>query len=82
VPRGGQVVGDVQQGQVPAPLEPVQQVEDLQPDGHVEHGDGLVGQQHVRLGGQGPGDGDALPLPAGQLVGELGRYLLRRGQVD
>ena len=36
---------------------------------HVQLREGLVEQQHRRLGGERPGQGDALPLPAGQRVG-------------
>ena len=37
-------------------------------DRHVETGEGLVEQEHVGLGRQGPGDGDALRLTAGELA--------------
>ena len=37
-------------------------------DGDVERAGGLVGDQQLRAQRQGAGDGDALPLPAGQLV--------------
>ncbi len=62
---------DVQDGD-PEPVAQVgQQVEDAEPDGDVQHRDGLVGEQHLGLRGERPRDGDALPLPAGQLVREL-----------
>ena len=34
------------------------------------------------LGGQGPGDDDALALPAGELVRELVQVLVGRGEAD
>ena len=81
MPGRGQIVGDIEHGQVPVPLEPVKQVEDLQPDRHVEHGDRLVGEQDVRVGGQGPGDGHPLALATGQLMRMLAGHFLGRRQV-
>ena len=75
-------MGDVEHGQVALALERVEQVEDLQPDGHVEHGHRLVGEQHIGAGAEGPGDGDPLPLAARQLVRVLAGDLLGRGEVD
>ncbi len=53
-----------------------EQVDDLRLDRHVERGDRLVADQHVGLHGQRARDGDALALPAGELVrialGEIG----------
>jgi hypothetical protein len=68
VPRGGQVVGDVQQREVALPLQPVEQVEDLQPDRDVQHRHRLIGQQHLGARGERAGDRHPLPLPPGQLV--------------
>ena len=45
----------------------------------VEVAGRLVGQHQRRVHGQGAGDGDALLLAAGQLVGEM---LLAVGQAD
>lgn len=50
-----------------------QEVEDVQADGDVEHGDGFVGQQDAGADGEGAGDDDALALAAGQLVREFGQ---------
>ena len=51
--------------------QPALQVEQLVleagPDDRVDGAVGLVHQQHRRVGGQGPGDADALLLAAGQL---------------
>lgn len=38
-------------------------------DGDVEGGDGFVGEDEFGLRGEGAGDGDALALAAGELVG-------------
>lgn len=45
----------------------------------VQCGGGLITQQHVRLGHQGPGDRHPLPLPTGELTGVLVRV---RGHPD
>src|SRR5690606_12467901 len=45
--------------------------EDLAPGGGVEVAGRLVGQEQRRAGYQGAGDGDPLPLAAGQLVGSV-----------
>jgi hypothetical protein len=63
------------------PYQPGEQVEDLQPDRYVKHGHGLGGEQHVRAGGQRPGDHHPLPLPGRQLMRVLARDLFRRRQV-
>ena len=41
----------------------------------------LVANEHVRLGGQGPRDGDPLPLAAGQLIGVAGQETAAQGHV-
>src|SRR5690606_8596931 len=65
----GQVVGDEDEGEAVLVDEVGQQVEDLPAYGHVERADGLVGDEHGGTGGERAGDGDALALPAGELVG-------------
>ena len=45
--RRRQVVGDVEVGEVELVLEADHQLEDLGPDAHVEHRDGLVGDEQV-----------------------------------
>ena len=65
----GQVVGDEQVGQAEPVLQVLQQVEHLGLDGHVEGRDGLVADDQLGVEGDGPGDADALALPAGELVG-------------
>jgi len=73
VAGGGDVVGDVQHGELMLVRELAQQVQQAGPDGDVEHGDGLVGEQHLRPDRQGEGDRHALSFAARQLVRELGQ---------
>ena len=74
-PHHRQIVGDEQVRQPAADLQPVEQVEHLGPDGHVQRGDGLVGHHKLRLHNQRPGNADTLTLAAGELVGEPGGKL-------
>ena len=66
----GEVVGHEQDREAEAPLQVAQQVEDLRADRHVERRHRLVGDEELRLDGEGPGDADALALPAAELVRE------------
>ena len=66
---GGEVVGDVEHGHAPFIAEFAHQIENSDADGDVEHRGGFVGEDDVGFHGQGSGDGDALPLSAGQLMG-------------
>ena len=68
VPHHRQVVRDEQVGQPQLFLELLQQVDHAGLDGDVQRRDRLVQHQHLRLERQRPGDADALPLPAGELV--------------
>ena len=63
-----QVVGDEQVGQPESVLEPLEQVDDLGLDRDVERADRLVGDDEVGVERERPGDADALPLAAGELV--------------
>ena len=56
-----------------APPQAVEQVEDARAHRHVEHRDGLVGDQQLRLEHERRGDRDALPLAAGELVRKRSR---------
>src|SRR5438876_152501 len=62
-----QVVGDEEHGQAVRALQLEQELEDLSLDRDVERGQGLVGDEEVRLHGQRAGDADALALPAREL---------------
>ena len=48
-------------------LQLADQVEHRALDRDVERGGDLVGDEHLRAAGERPGEGDALPLPAGEL---------------
>ena len=62
-------------------LEVPQQVQHAEPDGDVQHGHRLVGQQRLGVGAERPRDRHALALPAGQLVRELVEVALRRREL-
>ena len=62
------VVGDEQVREEELLLKILEQVEDLGLDRDVEGGDGLVADDEPRVERQRPGDADALPLPARELV--------------
>ena len=69
----------------PRAAQVVEDAEDPGPHGHVEHRDGLVGDEEVGVEDEARGDGDALPLAAGELVRiaveeELGRVEARRAE--
>ena len=70
VPRAGDVVGDVEDGHAFLVAQLGHQVEQADPDRHVQHRDRLVGQDQPRPHGQRLGEADPLPLPAAQLVRE------------
>ena len=63
-----QIVADEQVGEAPVPLELVEQVQDLRLHRDVEGAGRLVEHDEVGIEREGSGDGDALPLPAGELV--------------
>ena len=64
----GEVVGDEDHREAELLAQLVEQVDDLLLHGHVEGGGGLVGDDQLRVAGQGHGDEHALALAAGQLV--------------
>ena len=68
-------MGDVHEGEPLAFPQVREQVQHAEPDRDVEHGHRLIGQQHPGPDGQRPGDGDPLPLTAGQLVRVLADVL-------
>ncbi|RMS50537.1 hypothetical protein ALP65_04624 [Pseudomonas aeruginosa] len=77
-----EVVGDQQQGHAQACLQVLEQIEDLQLDGDVERGGRFVGDQQLRLAGQGHGDHHPLPLAAGEFVWIGFQALGRLGDAD
>ena len=68
VPRAREVVRDVEERDVLALLELADEVQDPEPDRHVEHRDRLVREHDLGLDRQGPRDRDALPLASRELV--------------
>ena len=61
-------MGDEQVAQSLFRLQVVEQAKHLVLHQHVQCGDGLVADDHIRIEGHGARDGDALPLAAGKLV--------------
>jgi hypothetical protein len=59
-----EVVRDEQVSQSELDLEPLQQIDDLGLNRHVQCGDGLIANEKTRFDGQGPRDADALALTA------------------
>ncbi len=80
MPDHREVVGDHHIRQAEFLLELVQQIDDLGLDRHVERGDRLVADDHVRFEDQRAGDADALALAAGELVRVAGEGV--GGQAD
>ena len=68
MPHDAEVVRDEEHGEVELAAQAQEQVDDLRLDRNVERGDRLVADEEVRLHGERAGDGDALALPAGELV--------------
>ena len=66
------VVGDQQHAETALVGEVADELQDLRLYGHVERCRRLVGDQQLRLAGQGRRDDDALALAAGELV-RIGR---------
>ena len=73
----GEVVADEQIGEAELAPELVEQVEDLRLHGDVERGGRLVADHDARPQHERARDGDALALPAGELLGEPRRHLRR-----
>ena len=71
------VMGHQDQGSALVGVEGEHQVDDLLAGGRVQVAGGLVGQHQPGRGGEGPGDGDALLLAAGQMLGGVGKPVLQ-----
>ena len=70
-PASCEIVGDEDERRLAAALQAEQQVDHLLAGLAVEIAGRLVGQDDLRAGAQGPGDGDALLLAAGELRREM-----------
>ena len=77
-----EVVGDHDDRRTGLALRGLQYLEDLRLDGHVQSGRRFVGDDHVRVVGDGHGDHHALPHTAGELVREGVGALLRVRDAD
>ncbi len=77
-----QVVADELDRHADAHLQFQHEIEDLRLDGHVERGGGLVGNQQLRLAGEGHRDHRALAHPARELVRIGPRPVARRVDAD
>ncbi len=75
-------MGDVEDGELKALSELVDDVEDLEPDRDVEHRDRLVCEQHARPDRERARDRDALALAARELVWVPPEELLGGREVD
>lgn len=64
-----QVMRNEHVGQVLFFLQLLQQIDNLGLNGHVQRGDALVAHNELGLYRQRPGNADALPLTAGELMG-------------
>ena len=82
VTGAGDVVGDVEHGEILFVAETTEQVQDVEPDGDVQHRDGLIGQQHLGVDRQRPRDHQPLALSTGQLVRVGVDQVRGRGEVD
>ena len=63
------LVGDHHHGDAHAPVDVLDEPEDIPGGLGIQGGGGLIAQQDFGVAGQGPGDGDPLLLPAGELGG-------------
>ena len=75
-----EVVADEHVGHAGAPADVGEQVEDLRLDRDVERGDGLVEDDHARLGRERARDRDPLALAAGQRARQRARPGARRAR--
>lgn len=66
---GAQVVGDEYDGEPVAVAGVGEQVDEVFLGEHVQAAGGFVGEQDVRVGGHGAGEGDALALAAERVAG-------------
>ena len=74
----GQIMRDEQVGEAELGLQIAEQIQDLRPDRHIERRHRLVKHDEARRQCQGPGDRDALALPAREFVREQIRRAIRQ----
>src|SRR5580700_6962390 len=80
VARRGDVVGDVEDGELKALPQLVDDVQDLEANRDVEHRDRLVGEEDAWLHGERAGDRDTLSLAPRQFVRVASEKVLGRRQ--
>ena len=76
------VVGDEEGGDVEVVVERDEPFAQLLADLGVHGAEGLIEQEHTRFGGQGAGDGGALALAAGELVGVAALQALQAEEAE
>src|SRR3954469_18701354 len=76
------VVGNKKESQALLIFETQQQIQYIQANGDIQHGNRLIGQQYLRLHRQGAGNGDTLALSAAKLMWIFMHKLLSRRQTD
>lgn len=69
IPEDGRLMRNEQQGHVQLFAKPAEQVEQPLLGYGIKSSSGLVGDQQIRLMGEGHGDGDTLPLASADLPG-------------
>src|SRR5436305_3932036 len=82
VARAGDIMRDEEQGKPLLVFEAQQQVQHIETDRDIQHGDRFVGQQHFWSRCQSTRDSHTLALPAAQLMRVLRDELLGRTQAD
>ena len=73
-------MSDEQAGELAFGSEVQDEPQDARPDRHVKHRNWLIGNHELRLEDHRRRDGDALPLPARELVREAAGELVGRGE--
>ena len=63
-------------------VEPLEELKRRDGGFRIERRSRLIGKQHLRIGGEGAGDADALLLPARELGGVLAGVLVKTNEVD
>jgi len=69
VPDNAQIVGNEEIRQAEGLLKLFQQIQYLSLDGNIKGRNGFVGDNHLRLQGNRPGNSDALALTAAEFMG-------------
>src|SRR5438105_5680065 len=82
VTGAGDIMRDEEQGKPLLVFEAQQQVQHIETDRDIQHGDRFISQQHLRSRGQSTRNSHTLALPAAQLMRILRDELLGRTQAD